>query len=280
MRKILFVILCFLIALLIFALVVYLLGQRPEKGALQVTSSVKAQVLINGKLFGETPLCLCEAKDMLNTGEYTVRLVPKEGNFEPFQRKITINPKVLTVVDRSFSQTALSQASIISLSQIEDSKDAQISVISFPTDSQVYLDSDLVGQSPVLLKNVTESDHEIKVVRQGYKDKTVRIRTVLGYKLEAVVYLGIDPQVATSSATLISSPSATAVVGKETVIILDTPTGFLRVRENPSVGSTEVGRVNPDEIFDLLDEQTGWYKIELKSKAQGWISSQYAKKQS
>jgi len=279
MRKILFVVVCFLIAILIFSLVVYLLGQRPEKGALQVTSSPKAQVYINGKLSGETPLCLCVAKDMLGTGEYTIRLVPKEGNFEPFQRKITINPKVLTVVDRSFSQTALSQASVISLSKIEDNKDAQISVISFPTDSQVYLDSDLVGQSPVLLKNITESDHEIKVVRQGYKDKTVRIRTVLGYKLEAIVYLGIDPQVASSSATLISSPSAT-VTGKETVTILDTPTGFLRVRKDPSVGAAEVGRVIPDEVFDLLDEQTGWYKIKLKSDVEGWVSSQYAKKQS
>ncbi len=280
MRKILFVVVCFLIAVLIFSLVVYLLGQRPEKGALQITSSPKAQVYINGKLFGETPLCLCVAKDMLGTGEYTIRLVPKEGSFEPFQRKITISPKVLTVVDRSFSQTALSQASIITLSKIEDSKDAQISVISFPADSQVYLDSDLVGQSPVLLKNITESDHEIKVVRQGYKDKIVRIRTVLGYKLEAVVYLGIDPQVATSSATLISSPSATPSTGKKTVTILDTPTGFLRVRENPSVGSIEAGRVNPDEVFDLLDEQTGWYKIKLKSGVEGWISAQYAKKQS
>src|SRR3989304_7992222 len=131
MRKILFVIICFLIAVLIFSLVVYLLGQRPEKGALQVTSSPKAQVYINGKLSGETPLCLCVAKDMLGTGEYTVRLVPKEGNFEPFQRKITISPKVLTVVDRTFSQTAFSQASIISLSPIQDKKDAQVSVISF-----------------------------------------------------------------------------------------------------------------------------------------------------
>ena len=279
MRKVLFVIVCFLIAILIFSLVVYLLGQRPEKGALQVTSSPKAQVLINGKLFGETPLCLCVAKDMLGTGEYTVRLVPKEGNFEPFQRKITISPKVLTVVDRTFSQTALSQASIITLSKIEDSKDAQISVISFPADSSVYLDSELVGQSPVLLKNITESDHEVKVVRQGYKDKIVRIRTVLGYKLEAVVYLGIDSQVATSSATLISSPSATPSRGKGTVTILDTPTGFLRVRKDPSVNAAEVGRVNPDEVFDLLDEQTGWYKIKLKAGVEGWISAQYAKKQ-
>ncbi|MBI2025946.1 MAG: PEGA domain-containing protein [Candidatus Levybacteria bacterium] len=280
MRKLLFVLICFLIASVIFGLVVYLLGKRPEKGALQVTASIKAQVYVDAKLVGETPLCLCEAKDMLNAGEYTIRLVPKEGNFEPFQRKITISPKVLTVVDRTFSQTALSQASIITLSKIDDKNDAQISVISFPTDAQVYLDSELVGQSPVLLKNITESDHEIKVVRQGYKDKTVRIKTVLGYKLETVIYLGIDPQVATSSATLISSPSAQTVAKEQTIIILDTPTGFLRVRENPNVSSAEIGRVNPDEIFVLLDEQNGWYKIKLKDGVEGWVSSQYARKTS
>lgn len=280
MRKLLFVLICFLIASVIFGLVVYLLGKRPEKGALQVTASIKAQVYVDAKLVGETPLCLCEAKDMLNAGEYTIRLVPKEGNFEPFQRKITISPKVLTVVDRTFSQTALSQASIITLSKIDDKNDAQISVISFPTDAQVYLDSELVGQSPVLLKNITESDHEIKVVRQGYKDKTVRIKTVLGYKLETVIYLGIDPQVATSSATLISSPSAQTVAKEQTIIILDTPTGFLRVREDPNVSSAEIGRVNPDETFVLLDEQNGWYKIKLKDGVEGWVSSQYARKTS
>ncbi|MBI3984379.1 MAG: PEGA domain-containing protein [Candidatus Levybacteria bacterium] len=279
MRKLLFILACFLIAFLIFGLVVYLLGKRPEKGALQITSNPKAQVYVDSKLVGETPLCLCEAKDMLNSGEYTIRLVPKAGNFEPFQRKITISPKVLTVVDRTFSQTALSQASIITLAKIDDKNDAQISVISFPTDAQVYLDSELVGQSPLLLKNITQSDHEVKVIRQGYKDKTVRIKTVLGYKLETVIYLGIDPQIATSSATLISSPSAQTVATEEKITILSTPTGFLRVRETPNTAGAEVGRVNPDETYDLLDEQSGWYKIKLENGIEGWVSAQYAKKQ-
>ncbi|OGH08098.1 MAG: hypothetical protein A2171_01345 [Candidatus Levybacteria bacterium RBG_13_35_9] len=276
MKKIIFVLVCFLIACLIFVLVVYLLNRRPAKGALQVTSSPKSKVYLNEKLIGETPLCQCEANKMLNEGEYTIRLVPSEGDFEPFQRKIKISPKVLTVVDRAFAQTALSQASIISLTSIQDKKDAQISVISFPDKSQVLLDSDLVGQTPVLLKNITQSDHEIKIVRQGYKEKILRVKTVLGYKLEAIVYLGIDPEIATASAVLISSPSAKTT--SQTITIQETPTGFLRVRKEPTVSSEEVGRVNPGDIFNLLEEKTGWYKIQLKDKTQGWVSSQYANK--
>ena len=277
MKKIIFVVLCFLIALLIFVLVVYLLGQRPEKGALQITSSPNSKVYINDRLIGQTPLCVCEGNKMLGVGDYTIRLVPISGNFEPFQRKITITSKVLTVVDRTFSQTALAQASIISLTEIADKKDAQISVISFPDNSSVYLDSNLVGQTPTLLKNITESDHEIKVTRDGYKDKIIRIRTVLGYRLDALIYLGIDPNIATASATLISSPSA--VASKPTVLILDTPTGFLRVRDKPSLAGAEVGQVKPSETYELVSEQISWYQIKLKNGQTGWISSQYAKKQ-
>lgn len=278
MKKIIFVILCFLIALLIFVLIVFLLGKRPEKGALQITSSPNSKVYINDKLIGQTPLCQCEGNKMLGVGDYTIRLVPISGNFEPFQRRITITSKVLTVVDRTFSQTALSQASIISLTEIADKTDAQISVISFPSNSGVYLDSNLVGQTPTLLKNITESDHEIKVTRDGYKDKVIRIRTVLGYRLDALIYLGIDPNIATASAILISSPSA--AVSKPTVVILDTPTGFLRVRSTASLGGAEVAQVKPGETYDLVSEQTSWYEIKLKNGNTGWISSQYAKKQS
>lgn len=279
MKKILFVLFCLLIAFLVFALIVYLLGTRAEKGALQITSNPKAKVYLNDKLIGQTPLCQCDAKTMPKIGEYTIRLVPLDGNFEPFQRKITITPKVLTVVDRTFAQTALAQASIISLVPIGDKKDAQISVISFPINAQVFLDSNPSGLTPFLLKNVTESDHEIKVTKEGYKDKTVRIRTVLGYKLEAIIYLGIDPQVATASAVPISTQSAKTVSASPTVLILQTPTGFLRVRKDASVNALEVGRVNPDEVYNLVDEISGWYQIELKDKTKGWISSQYAKKQ-
>lgn len=278
MKKVFYILAPFVVVVLIFSAVIFLLSQNKGKGALQVTSVPQAKVYLNDKLLGQTPLCECDLKDMITAGDYTVKLVPTQGNFQPFEQSITISPKVLTVVDRTFGPEGLGSGSIISLTPISDKKDAQISTLSFPNTTEVFLDSNLEGQTPLLLKNITESDHELKLTREGYKDKIIRIRTVLGYKLESLIFLGIDPNIATASATQISSPSA-AILSVAKVLILQTPTGFLRVRDQASLGGAEIGQVKPGETYQLLNEQTGWYQIKLMNGKIGWISTQYAQKQ-
>lgn len=275
MRKLLYIFVPIFIAVLLFGLVLFFLSTKKEKGALQVTSEPDSKVYLNGVQIGQTPLCKCELKDMLEAGEYTIKLVPVTGDSKPFEQKIKISSKVLTVVDRNFGPTGLENGSIISLSQISDDKDAQISIVSFPDAVQVFLDNNLQGQTPILLKNITDSDHELKLTKEGYKDKIVRIRTVLGYKLDALIFMGINPEIATASA----APSATssAIVSSK-VTIQNTPTGFLRVREEASVSSNEITQVKPGESYNLLEEKSGWYKIQIDSKTSGWISSTYAKK--
>lgn len=59
-----------------------------------------------------------------------------------------------------------------------------------------------------------------------------------------------------------------------TVIINETPTGWLRVREAP--WGVEVARVNQGQEFELLDTDNGWYLIDLGDGEAGWISSEYA----
>jgi hypothetical protein len=281
MKKILFIITPILLAIAIFVIIFIIVTKNTSKGALQVTSGPISKVYLDNKLVGQTPLCKCEVNDMIAAGIHSVRLVPLEGNLEPFEEKITITPSVLTVVDRTFGPGASSQGSVISLMPISDKKDAQLVVVSFPSKSQIFLDSNPAGMSPLLLKNLTVSDHEILLTKDGYKDKTLKIRTVLGYKLEALVFLGVNLTAATASALPSSSPSASPTpIASVKVLILNTPTGFLRVRADSSLGSAEVGRVNPGEIYDFLSETTGWYQIQLKDKTKGWISSQYAKKQS
>jgi hypothetical protein len=276
MKKVFYILAPFVLVILIFAAVLYFLSQNNSKGALQVTSTPVAKVYANGKLLGQTPLCACELKDMLAVGNYALRLVPTTGGFEPFEQTITIAPKVLTVVDRSFAAQGLGSGSIINLTPLNDPKDMQISVVSFPDSAQVFLDDNPQGQAPALLQNITESDHELKLSKTGYKDKIVRIKTTPGYKLEVLVFLGINPDVATATA---SSASASAVLQVAKVIVLNTPTGFLRVRDQPSLGGNEVGQVKPGETYQLLDERADWYQIKLTNGQSGWISSEYAQKQ-
>lgn len=268
-----------IIALIAFFVLRYIFGAQSQRGALQVTSSPESRVYVNDKYLGQTPLCQCEAADMLQSGEYTIRLEPTDTNLPKFQEKISIAGGVLTVVDRKFGKDSLSEGSVISLTPLTDKSKAELLVVSFPQGSTVLLDNNAIGDTPILYKDPTESDHILKVKKDGYKEKSIRIRTPLGYKLTVAAYLStsLEPEEAESEA----SPSAeittpTPIAAK--ILILDTPTGFLRVRSTSSVGAAEVGRVNPGETYELLEEQTGWYKIKLP-EAEGWISTQYAQKQ-
>lgn len=279
MKKVLLIIAPLLSALLIFLGFQFFLSRTLGKGALQVTSTPKSNVYLNGKFSGQTPLCLCDAKNSPTVGEYTIRLASIDGSFSPFEEKIQIVKSVLTVVDRTFDKGAFSEANILTLNPLSNAKDIELLVLSFPQKATVLIDNNESGETPLLLKNLTESDHTLTLRKDGYREKDLRIRTVAGYKLTAVTYLGIDANSATVSPTLqpsLSNPSPSPIVSK--ITILETPTGFLRVREDASLYSAEITRVNPGESYPFVDEKEGWYAIRLVSEKTGWVSSQYAKK--
>lgn len=275
MKKILLITLSLvIIALLIFAFVFFVF-KKEAKGALQVTSKPKSNVYLNGKIIGQTPLCKCDASDMLEEGEYTIRLVPLEGSQKDFEEKIKISKSVLTVVDRTFGSGASSEGSIISLNPLEDSKLLQLLVLSFPDNVEVFIDGSPAGRTPLLLKNITESDHEVRLSKSGYQEKTIRIRAVLGYKLTVLAFLGVNFTYL-NTPTPLATPSALLT---EKIVILRTPTGFLRVREEANLNSAEIARVYLNDVFEKLEEKPGWFKIRLNDGKIGWVSAQYAKKQ-
>lgn len=247
-----------------------------------MTSSPQSKVYINDEYIGTTPLCKCEAADMLAVGEYTIKLVPTKGELSEFQEKITISESVLTVVDRKFARDSLSEGSVISLTPLEDETKTELLVASLPEGATVLLDNVEIGKSPLSFKDPTESDHTLTIRKTGYKEKTIRIRTPLGYKLTVAAYLStigdlasLSEKQATESAEIDVTP--TPELAENSVLILDTPTGFLRVRE--SINGAEIGRVTPGEVYTLLDEQSGWVQIQLKDGSKGWISDQYIQKQ-
>lgn len=278
------------IAIIVFVLVTYFLNRNSGKGALQVTSFPQSNVYLNGRLIGQTPLCIgtekCKIQDMLKIGEYSIKLIPLEGGFKPYDEKISINKSTLTVVDRTFLSGASSSGSVITLTPISDKKDAQLLVISLPSYGNVFLDSNQVGTTPLLLKNLTESDHDLQITKDGYSDKLIKIRTALGYKLTSLVFLGVNPNFASISGELQDKTQNTteqatksAITSSPKIVVLNTPTGFLRVREESSINSLEIGRVLPGEEYELIDEKDGWFQIRLKDDKIGWVSAQYAKKE-
>ena len=285
MKKITLAILLFFFVVAFFLAVQFFGSIAPQRGALQVTSVPESKVYLNDKYLGQTPLCKCEATDMLDTGEYTVRLSPVDKSFTEFQEKIKISKGILTVVDRKFGKDALSEGSVISLSPLADKSKIEFVAVSFPRDASVFLDSQEIGRTPLLYKNVTESDHILKIKKSGYNEKSIRIRTQVGYRLEVAVYLSTSAKVAkplptaSSSTSVETTPTVQPTPHAVQLLILNTPTGFLRVRRDPAVNSPEIGRVKPGETYPLLNEKEDWYEIVLEDGKNGWITSQYATKQ-
>lgn len=281
MRKLLFFAVPIFLALGVFFTFAFFLNQSGGKGALQVTANPKSKVYLNGKLIGETPLCKCEAADMIAVGEYNIKVDPENPLFSPFEEKITISKSILTVVDRTFGKGVTSEGSIISLTPIDDAKSVQLLVLSFPENALVRVDSNASGATPLLLKDITESDHEVSIKKDGYREKIIRIKTIAGYKLTVVAYLGVSvgeqPVSPTPSLTSVTAtPSAAPIANK--VTILETPTGFLRVRDASSSAGVEIGRAKPGDSYEMVEENDEWYRITLPDGKTGWISKQYAEK--
>ena len=278
MKKVLLFLAPLLIAIIIFFGILFFLDRKTGKGALQVTSLPQSKVYLENKLLGTTPFCACDVAQMLLVGDYAIKLVSTVGNFRPFEEKFTINKGTLTVVDRTFADNGESDGSIISLSPLHDKKDVEILVVSVPSNANVFLDSSPVGATPLLLKNVSESDHDLRLTRDGYKDKNFKIKTALGFKLNSLVYLGVSTDLSTNPNTS-SSSAPTPTIKIPTVLIINTPTGFLRVRSDSSISSAELARVLPGETYELVSEKEGWFEIKLKDGQKGWISSSYAIKE-
>lgn len=279
MRRFILIFIPLLIILIALGAFFYI-NKRLEKGALQITSIPKSNVYLDGELIGQTPLCKCELSDMIKVGEYSLKLIPLSPGLLPFEEKIVISKSILTVVDRTFGKDLSSSGSKISLTPLENQKEIELLVMSLPEKADVFLDSAKVGETPLILKDITESNHTLTLTKSGYEEKTVRINTVLGYKLLTTVFLALDLDSNKVSEKVKAEDNEEASKGAslklKQVVISDTPTGFLRVRENASLDGLEIDRVFSGEKYDLISDENGWYEIKTKTGKQGFISSQYS----
>ena len=160
------------------------------------------------------------------------------------------------------------------------SRDPEIFIASIPDGALISFDGKEEGVTPLSLKSISVSEHEIEIQKQGFSNITVRVRAVPSYKLVLNVILGTQGAGDETSEPL--TPTATAEPTRSEaprVTISNTPVGFLRVREGPSTSSREIGRVNPGDSYPLADENTSWFQIELRDGTLGWISKQYAIKE-
>ena len=132
----------------------------------------------------------------------------------------------------------------------------------------------------IKLNKAAPSDLKFSWSALAVKDvKTaVSLQSTVNSLQSTVSVLGVQTT-STTSATLNLSPpaetSASGVPKQTTIKINSNELGFLRVREDATTSSTEVGQVLPGQTFQILVEKNGWYEIEYKQDFYGWVNSSY-----
>lgn len=252
-------------------------GRSGGIAGLKVISSPNASIFLNDKLIGKTPY-----DDKYATGEYILKLIP-EGISEKvvsWQGQIKLNPSVLTYINRELGTSELtSSGEILNLEKISQNI-AQLAVISQPDGAVVLVDGQERGNAPLSPIEISAEEHEVAVSSPGFTTRTVRVSTVTGYKLLVNIQLALaaGQELPTSAAATSSSGTKDKEIAKPYVLIKDTPTGFLRVRVEPSTGATEAAQVKPSEKYPYIDEKGGWFKIAYETGKEGWVSGTYAQK--
>lgn len=304
-KKIIFIIILIGLGVGLFFGVRYFLSTQQQQGqaGLQVKSDPPASVFLDSRFLGRTPY-----EDRIEPGEYTLKLIPEStaSNTASWQGKVVLASNILTVVNRELGISDLSSAGeVISLEKLSG-KDTEISIVSIPDGASVKIDGQDQGTAPLLLRNVEPGEHEVIITSPGFVTRAVKAVATAGYKLTITVQLGIseggessvqgestettsegDPEITTTpglTATITPKPTSADSTSSEDdperpfVEILDTPTGWLRVREEASTASDEIAKVNPGEKYPFTDEESGWIKITLSDGSEGWISGRYAEK--
>jgi len=274
MRRLKFALLIVALTAAVVLLIFYLVGYfKPKSAGILIETEPVSTVYFDGVQVGRTPFDTTRAQ-----GEMTVKLIPDSFDkpLVPFESKINLVSGVKTIIRRNFGESnESSSGTIISFEKV-GGEEVGISVISYPDAAQVKIDGQVRGFTPYKSSTFTPGDHTISLTLNGYAESTLDVKTYVGYKLTAEFNLVPDTNAKTEPTPLPESKEEE----KPQVKILSTPTGFLRVRSEPSTLAKEVGQVEPGEIYEILEEdkETGWFKIEFEKGEEGWISNQYASK--
>ena len=278
---------------------------KTPPGALQVGSNPQAVVFVDGIQRETTPFF----DGKVEAGEHTVKVVPveTEGGLITWEGKVSVAPNILTVINRDLaSSETLSSGDTMTLEKISDRNSSSLAVVSMPDQAVVRVNGEPKDFTPVLVEDLTPGDYQVVVSSPGYRERTVLATTIIGYKLTINVKLAQEMEVAQEESVEDESKEgesssdeekseegeeelqqeadedeepggpSPAPPAKPYVEIIETPTGWLRVRDEPSTESEELAKVEPGQMFPYLEEEeNGWYLIEYEDDKEGWVSGVY-----
>lgn len=236
-----------------------LLGIKERSGISVLSKPDGATVFLDGREVGKTPF---EDKN-LAVREYTVT-IDKEGAV--WQGKVMLSEGTVSVINRDLAKDTSSQSGEV----LTLEKGRGLTVISNPSASEVEVDGKVLGKTPTTL-SLAAGEHTILISHPNYLKRSIRANLPAEFNLTVSVDLGLSE----ADLTTIATP---AIKVTPEVLVLDTPTNFLRVRDKASLNGKEIARVTPGDTLILLEDLGDWMRVRLADNTEGFVSSTYVEK--
>ncbi len=235
------------------------LGIKQVSGISVLSMPEGATVFLDGKEVGKTPY---EDKN-LPVKQVDVKL-EKDGSL--WQGKVNLTSQTIAIINRDLAKEAASSAGEI----LTLEKGKGLTVVSNPSESEIEIDGKSVGKSPITL-NLDSGEHTIVVSHPNYLKRSIRASLPDNFNLTVSIDLSLSEADLTAVATEV-------ITQTPKVKVLQTPTGFLRVRDKPSLSGKELTRVNTGETMVFLENLSGWTRVKLSDGTEGFVSTTYIEK--
>ncbi len=255
-----------LFCLLIIGMMLGGCGLGVKKSGIEIISYPSSKVFIDNKEVGMSPY----KNNSLTPGDKEIKLIIDGAEWK---KTVHLENRANTVINREIDPDISKNGGyLLYLESTGDNKKAGLLITTKPDRTAVSIDGEIKGFSPLRIDDIGEGDKQITLSFPGYKTIDMFIRSTYGYQL--VVEADLASEIVVNN----QEPVLETTVVEKKVKIKTTETGWLRVREEPNGNSKEITKVNPNEIYTLLEEKDDWQKIDLGNGKNGWISAKYADK--
>lgn len=180
--------------------------------------------------------------------------------------KVKLTDETLAIVNRDLAEDqASSSGEILTLE-----KGRGMTIISNPSQSEIDIDGQSFGKTAQTVQ-LQPGEHTLLLSHPNYLKRSIHAKLPEGFNLTVSVDLALsEADLATISTPIITTTPQ--------VKVLDTPTGFLRVRDKASLSGKEIAQVKPTDTLILLEELPGWFRIRSADGVEGYVSSSYVVK--
>jgi hypothetical protein len=151
-------------------------GATESTGGLTIKSTPDgAQVSVNGRSYGRTPVTLRDLK----RGSHRIRI--ERDGYSAQERRVVVNgsePQSLTVTLRARPAASTARASLPSAPAVRYT--GTMNVQSRPSGARIFVGGQRVGTTPVALTDVPVGEHVVRLEHDGYRRWTATVRVMSG----------------------------------------------------------------------------------------------------